>query len=549
MQCLKINKITLPFRRSHLKKYETVVESVDEGYVITFTNDTMVHGLKDGDTIVFTRKFGKILTVDNEVAVKVKNANSFSITIPKYLLLNVNNLALKDDNAILEFKDITPYKCVNDITNFTIYSVGKQIKGSMQVNKDEQNDTDAIGEQDTLVEDYSYELVFCDKPINNIVEDGLVFVENTWFFKNGSDVIEFDDTLEINEKNTFLTTSIGIAHDESYTISDSTHESNMFLQEIKQDIIPDIIDNEKQQFIPMKKQDDELINVSELVFNLHFRDRTDMESGDGKLTKDWDTTDEQVWNNLTLYGDTLSWINSYESSYPEDYGDELNLLGFTEDDIKYQKMKLKKTFIRLLYYSSNNFSSKELLGYSTIFLDANRLYSKYCSIKNNKTSTGSPLKVFGGNRKDENLRLSASFSVENKYINTKSSEGFYLYLFPDELYSEIEGENVERTIYMKVEFNHAGYGKTILMSLPRENGDEGKVLKADDNNFPVSYLTVDENGMVSTDVKKFNNDVMIPIKIFFDEKTRKYCYYFPWYDRSGEKIIINLWEPRMKGEY
>lgn len=549
MQCLKINKITLPFRRSHLKKYETVVESVDEGYVITFTNDTMVHGLKDGDTIVFTRKFGKILTVDNEVAVKVENANSFSITIPKYLLLNVNNLALKDDNAILEFKDITPYKCVNDITNFTIYSVGKQIKGSMQVNKDEQNDTDAIGEQDTLVEDYSYELVFCDKPINNIVEDGLVFVENTWFFKNGSDVIEFDDTIEINEKNTFLTTSIGIAHDESYTISDSTHESNMFLQEIKQDIIPDIIDNEKQQFIPMKKQGDELINVSELVFNLHFRDRTDMESGDGKLTKDWDTTDEQVWNNLTLYGDTLSWINSYESSYPEDYGDELNLLGFTEDDIKYQKMKLKKTFIRLLYYSSNNFSSKELLGYSTIFLDANRLYSKYCSIKNNKTSTGSPLKVFGGNRKDENLRLSASFSVENKYINTKSSEGFYLYLFPDELYSEIEGENVERTIYMKVEFNHAGYGKTILMSLPRENGDEGKVLKADDNNFPVSYLTVDENGMVSTDVKKFNNDVMIPIKIFFDEKTRKYCYYFPWYDRSGEKIIINLWEPRMKGEY
>ena len=49
---------------------------------------------------------------------------------------------------------------------------------------------------------------------------------------------------------------------------------------------------------------------------------------------------------------------------------------------------------------------------------------------------------------------------KDEFYTQKSSEGFNIYFFPDEV---IATENVGKTIYMKVEFNHAGYGRTIPM--------------------------------------------------------------------------------------
>ena len=56
-------------------------------------------------------------------------------------------------------------------------------------------------------------------------------------------------------------------------------------------------------------------------------------------------------------------------------------------------------------------------------------------------------------------------------------KGFYLYLFP---------EYIGKTIYMKVEFNHAGYGRTI----PLVYIQNGKL--------PISYMFKKENGKVVT---------------------------------------------------
>ena len=95
-----------------------------------------------------------------------------------------------------------------------------------------------------------------------------------------------------------------------------------------------------------------------------------------------------------------------------------------------------------------------LLFYSTIFLDSGELYEKY--IKNiDKKIKNQNISLVNDNTLG-NDNLTVSFNVCDRYNRSKSSEGFYLYLFPDDI-----DNNKERTIYMKVEFNHAGYGKKV----------------------------------------------------------------------------------------
>lgn len=63
--------------------------------------------------------------------------------------------------------------------------------------------------------------------------------------------------------------------------------------------------------------------------------------------------------------------------------DLLSFLGFSNDDVKYQKSKLKKTFLRISFYDSDNIGNQNLLHSSTIFLDSGNLFAKY--IKNINT--------------------------------------------------------------------------------------------------------------------------------------------------------------------
>lgn len=529
MRDLKINRFTIPYNAFAIENYDAEVES-GNSYVIKFKT-TQKHGLKNGDTLVFTRNFGAF-SVENELIVTLITDTEFSVSVPLVYLVDVENYALEGENGMLEFKNTTPYNCVRDVNNIVIYNMGKSITAYMLKSEDKYSG-----------EDFGYEMIFCNAPLTNLSKKGSVFVENTWYFDENK---QFDKSIKISEKGSCLTSTVGLVRDESYSITDSSYNSLSFLKEIKNDIIPDIIDNEKQQFVPMIKKGTKFKNVSEIVFNLHFRDRYNLDLNKKILNDKWNTTDEQLWNNLEIKNGSLSWKNNFENKHPEEHADELNDLGFTEDDIKFQKTKLKKTFLRLLFYSTNNYLSKELLCYSTIFLDANSLYVKYCNIKNQKNKSGSDIKVFDNTRIDENLRLSSSFSVKNRFDISKSSEGFYLYLFPDEISEEMANEKGERTIYMKVEFNHAGYGKTILMSVPRDDGDNGNALLPTDNNFPITYLK-SVSGMTYTDIDKLNNDVMIPINLKYDKENKMYFYYFPWYERDGDKIIINLWEPRMRG--
>jgi hypothetical protein len=62
---------------------------------------------------------------------------------------------------------------------------------------------------------------------------------------------------------------------------------------------------------------------------------------------------------------------------------------------------------------------------------------------------------------DESVRLSSRLVVDNKYDTDTSSEGFYIYMFRE--YSQ---KLHQKRIYMKVEYNHAGIGKTIPFFIP-----------------------------------------------------------------------------------
>ena len=63
--------------------------------------------------------------------------------------------------------------------------------------------------------------------------------------------------------------------------------------------------------------------------------------------------------------------------------DLLSYLGFDDDDVKYQKSKLKKSFLRISFYDSDNIANQNLLHTATIFLDSGELFAKY--IKNIET--------------------------------------------------------------------------------------------------------------------------------------------------------------------
>jgi hypothetical protein len=197
--------------------------------------------------------------------------------------------------------------------------------------------------------------------------------------------------------------------------------------------------------------------------------------------------------------------------------DLLGYLGFDDDDVYNQKRKIRETFIRLAFYTSNDPIEQKLLYYSTVFLNSSELFGKYMKkkIRNYEMhiDNGQPL-VFDG----ENERLDSKITITNEFDRTSSAEGFNLYLFRDDVQ-----ETGVRTIYMKVEFNHAGYGKTIPM-----------ILWPKDFNTNFKALTIDN----------YINSLYIPVKLRYING--KYTYEIEGAERYGDTIVLMLYEPKME---
>lgn len=151
-----------------------------------------------------------------------------------------------------------------------------------------------------------------------------------------------------------------------------------------------------------------------------------------------------IFDNVIKDVDSLRFNLHFYNNGSWDIGvTKLKDLGFTEDDVRNKSNRLKKTFIRLSFYDSKDFKTQNLLGYSNIFVDINYLYREYLY-------SGQPFSS-----------LNISFIVENPRLSSKikSFEGYYLYLFKDDL-----SKKSDKTIYMKVEFNNALNGRSVLFT-------------------------------------------------------------------------------------
>lgn len=296
--------------------------------------------------------------------------------------------------------------------------------------------------------------------------------------------------------------------------------------------------------------DDSLTIATSITFNLHFRKRQEIDTSSptaelksrkqntpstyGNVYVDgWFINEDEAettwWNGMNYSGsvitsgDMQTFINASGTT-----SDLMGYLNFVDGDIFYRKKKVSESFIRLTFYNSPNILEQKILFYSTIFFDTNVLYGKYVKQLMHLTSNGmlknaknSNAAIVFSNDNTVSARIDTKIVVTNECDRTKSSEGFNLYLFAQD--RNIGLENGEKTIYMKVEFNHAGNGKTL----------------------PMIMWPKDENGnFVSLTTHNFIQSLYIPIKLSYING--KYIYYVPdAFKNENGNIEFVLFEPKL----
>ena len=118
--------------------------------------------------------------------------------------------------------------------------------------------------------------------------------------------------------------------------------------------------------------------------------------------------------------------------------------------------------------------------------------------------------------------MGSEFIIKNKYETDTSSEGYYIYIFRE--YSE----NLSpKPIYMKIEFNHAGVGRTIPFIIPMKWNDPNENY----DKFPASALTFTSNDDMIELKKGIKLEdayaqTYIPLYAVYDFKNKDYAYVF-----------------------
>lgn len=344
-----------------------------------------------------------------------------------------------------------------------------------------------LNDEDVEIAEYIkenfYSLVF--KVRNDLfleyVGDELKLRENANVYKTVGDIIvqiPFSETPDIN-------------------LQQQDIFNDFLVDEIVNKHVNNIVDMEKQIFVPVLKiGDDKYSDVRKLIFNTKLKQR-----GDSPYNIE---TTMQAWKDNYVID---TWVK--DDDMPKN--DVLGYWGFTDEDVKYQKNALKKSFIRLSFYDTNRRSTQSLLCYCTLFMDSGRMYGKYMKNINGgvKPSIVHNTTLVNG----EDLMINGSLFVVDNTDTTQSSEGFYLYLFPN-----LCKGTVPTTIYMKAEFNHAKFGATIpLVKTLRKNGKK-----------KLGYIQ--PSGDIAK-MKELFEDIYIPINIRYNSDKSRY----EWIVGEGEE--------------
>ena len=392
--------------------------------------------------------------------------------------------------------------------------------------------------------------------------DQVLFATNPFFHINESgETILYGcsgETVSILKYTDFM--GLGVVMEQDYDAKRMFQEyqvNELFVNKVKNSIIPNFIDLEKVKYAPAYFDEDggDVFLATGLTFNLHFRTRVsgttdpDVPEDEAKyyFEDTWHFNDgTNTWNGNGLDDDVKKREDLYSN---EDFVNSSNLLGylgFTDDDVYNQKNRLKQSFIRLSFYDSTNPLEQSLLYYSTIFLDSGDLYGKYVKRKawlEDEIEYYDPKKYpvvwSSANTKDPCSAVTSQVIVNDEYDMTRSGEGFNIYLFREDapvvFYDPEDPENTSQDIYMKVEFNHAGIGRTVpLIFWPKESGSA-----------------------ITLTTQNYLENLYIHIRISLTE--RGYVYDFPDVvpasdDRKSgivwenERLVLNLFEPMIEPE-
>ncbi len=390
---------------------------------------------------------------------------------------------------------------------------------------------------------------------------GVTFMREQFIFQQDSTSALYNTNMSIPAitiTKPKMSLQIPIAEKVDVSLMKEININEQFVKDGIDNAINPIVDMEKRSYMPVNTNTRGLYtDVIKINFNLHFRDH----SGDN-----WTVKQNDTWNCFKLFNGMSPDEDFYPYLNNNNQSDLLGCLGFTNKDVKYQKNVLKKSFLRLSYYNSMNEGNQSLLAYSTVYFDAAKLYSKYMStynmpiyINKNFTDDNSEYTILNGGKVDtevkrnelnkyitidgdetvEKYRISSQISVENKWLSDRTSEGFYVYLWVDN-----NNGIIPTDLYMKVELNHAGFGRTIPFMLPYNLPDTNGIGSV---KSMMQIKTDWESGHgYTTDVyKKYS---YIKLKYVYDKDNSRYVYYLDperYGYIQGNILNINLYEARI----
>ena len=422
--------------------------------------------------------------------------------------------------------------------------------------------------------------------------------------------------VSIFKVNTYANFKLPIVNGVANSILRDDIIRNDFSKSVSDKSLTNIVDMEKDIYYPVWKNGDTYEPINCVRFNMHLRTR-DMSSW--KVIEDyvedesevnrsnWFVTDYNFYNKAILH-DSSPGVTSHTIHNASDL---IGYFGFTDSEVKNRAKKIGKSFLRLSFFSTNDPQTQVLLGTSTIFMDESSLCKKYISmqsssnigafintyfyqnveineegVSNDEAFLTDNIGVYNEPYDSDGLydfeensskRLSSRIEVYDKHTASNSSEGFYFYMF-----REYANNMRPLRIYLKIDFNHAGYGKTIPLMFPRifdkdddigvplylhfgewwifPDGtvfgiDNAAIRYADETGLDYMYTTslnYLKDGFRLRDIYK---QLYIPIDVIFDDKNNRYVYYLPEQIRENKELGVNndimefnLFEVKFKDE-
>lgn len=436
---------------------------------------------------------------------------------------------------------------------------------------------------------------------------------------SSDDIYNVFEYLKINGDNGYINLPITFTSARGNNMLQSDTIKKDFCEKEKEKAINKIVDLEKDVYAPKILLDKKYVgssskfqSVHTINVSLHFRTRN---------LENWKVN--EGYNDISVSGTADNWfITDYEpyktmitatttTDKQRDTmmrtSDLLGFLNFDNNDVFYQKSRIAKSFLRFTFYDSCDPQTQSLLATSSVFLNEHDLYKKF--IDNSRKGvhdylqfaltmdetliankirvttermatskeyddTNPPKDIIKINRPEgeppvdtdryislkEDARLSSRFVIDNKYSTDTSSEGFYIYIFRE--YAE---KLHPKRIYMKIEFNHAGIGKTIPFIVPMkwtEKNDDNEVYPERRVTLSNKVETQEQGEETPTALSDLDylkqgyplswvySQSYIPLYAVYDFKNKEYGYVFDkrYVTENNGVIDLNLFEIKIKND-